>query len=800
VFRAIGTARERTERLTANIQELLVTDDKKGGTLAQLNRRLKETAEVWQRLWRCMTVDWGPWSLIRCAERHEWKRDPFLSRGLYPSKIWVTVGEQTDTNLLRSLSQWFGGGVMGGEVGEFQGEIVKLTKVVACWVSLGSDMIRIRYETGRLRDLPFTRIARVLHRTRFGQPSAIEVFPIFGNSVFVNFPDQNSWNILAQLKTRSSALIVQTTPNSEFFATMKITEAWVNREMTNFDYLLQLNMFSGRSFNDVTQYPIFPWVLCDYSSESLNQMNAKVYRDLRKSMAADSSQRLNETVTNNFKTHEDGFRFPRYWLTSGDVRRFLSNCGFFSGGGFDSIESAFHTASHSKDSYSEVIPEFYFMAEMFASNVQLPKWANHSPTDFVYQNRQALESPLVNQSLHEWIDMIWGVRQTGRDSELALNAFRPELYPDYLPPHSKDIASLLSCNGIVPSPLFGCRHPPRNRPDLTRPLSLADIAVTVALSTGGALCYAHITHEEGLTFRIHSVEDSGTIVDISVTFTKSVHRARAVDDCPPRDVLGEGRRTRISNFTDFVRPLRPSFFALFSRSLAICDGQHSWFAVVDTDTGARRDLTCHDSDVVCASVSGDWLVTAGRDSMLNVFRKESAAPLYCVPLYHDEITCCEVSAAFGIIASGTRDGFLILSSLAKGSTACVVDLRGCRPYALSVTRGWGFVAVASTKLEGGGLQHRIDVYSVNGLVVRQREAPAPIAAWTTWTSDDGFDFLIVAGEQGKMWVGEVWSLELTQVKGVIIPPPVIAIQGAPQAGGFIVVSGKGEAAFVLLRV
>jgi hypothetical protein len=36
------------------------------------------------------------------------------------------------------------------------------------------------------------------------------------------------------------------------------------------EFLLLVNKFSGRSFNDLSQYPIFPWVLTDYKSNILD--------------------------------------------------------------------------------------------------------------------------------------------------------------------------------------------------------------------------------------------------------------------------------------------------------------------------------------------------------------------------------------------------------------------------------------------------------------------------------------------------------------------------------------------------
>ena len=44
----------------------------------------------------------------------------------------------------------------------------------------------------------------------------------------------------------------------------KISKKWSKSLLSNFDYLLILNRYSSRSYNDPTQYPIFPWLLNDY--------------------------------------------------------------------------------------------------------------------------------------------------------------------------------------------------------------------------------------------------------------------------------------------------------------------------------------------------------------------------------------------------------------------------------------------------------------------------------------------------------------------------------------------------------
>lgn len=61
---------------------------------------------------------------------------------------------------------------------------------------------------------------------------------------------------------------------------------WQNRQISNFDYLMHLNQAGNRSFSDLSQYPIFPWVLADYDSQEIDLNNEKAYRDLGKPIGA----------------------------------------------------------------------------------------------------------------------------------------------------------------------------------------------------------------------------------------------------------------------------------------------------------------------------------------------------------------------------------------------------------------------------------------------------------------------------------------------------------------------------------
>ena len=61
--------------------------------------------------------------------------------------------------------------------------------------------------------------------------------------------------------------------------------------LSNGDYLLYLNFIAHRSFNDPSQYPVFPWILQDYKfSFDLNKENT--FRNLGKPIGAQSSDKL----------------------------------------------------------------------------------------------------------------------------------------------------------------------------------------------------------------------------------------------------------------------------------------------------------------------------------------------------------------------------------------------------------------------------------------------------------------------------------------------------------------------------
>ncbi|KAF4626831.1 hypothetical protein G7Y89_g11325 [Cudoniella acicularis] len=236
---------------------------------------------------------------------------------------------------------------------------------------------------------------------------------------------------------------------------------WAKGEISNFHYLMLVNTMAGRTFNDLTQYPVFPWVLADYTSEELDLDNPASYRDLSKPMGAQHNSRAAEFVE-RYKTFADmadentpAFHYGTHYSSAMIVTSYLIRLQPFvksflllQGGSFDHADRMFYSIqkawqSASKDNMTDVrelIPEFFFLPEFLTNHndynfgtrqsdggavdtVQLPPWAKGDPKIFIAKHREALESSYVSKHLHQWIDLIFGCKQQGEAAIESVNVF-----------------------------------------------------------------------------------------------------------------------------------------------------------------------------------------------------------------------------------------------------------------------------------------------------------------------------------------------------------------------------------------
>lgn len=302
----------------------------------------------------------------------------------------------------------------------------------------------------------YTKIEQVYRRRYLLRQTGLEVCFKKGDSSFFSFSSQQDRdNVYNEMVNQPELLRCRRTDLEHMM------RKWQRREISNFEYLWFLNNASGRTKNDLTQYPVFPWILSDYTSAELDLANPSVYRDLSKPVGALNPERL-EFFKTRYEVMPDGdevegmpppFLYGTHYSTPGYVLYFLVRMApeymlCLQNGKFDapdrlfrSIRVAWEGCLQSHTDVKELIPEFFepnFPSDKWLRNllhldlgttqgvqrvddVELPPWANGDPYTFVLKNREALESEHVSKHLHEWIDLIFGYKQRGEEAVAANN-------------------------------------------------------------------------------------------------------------------------------------------------------------------------------------------------------------------------------------------------------------------------------------------------------------------------------------------------------------------------------------------
>ena len=281
-----------------------------------------------------------------------------------------------------------------------------------------------------------------------------------------------------------------------------VTQRWERGEITNFQYLMFLNTLAGRSYNDLMQYPIFPWILADYDSEELDLNNPSTFRDLSKPMGAQTPDRLKqfkkryqewddpsgETPPYHYGTHYSSAMIVASYLVR--LEPFTQIFLRLQGGHFDLADRMFHSVkdnwlSASKNNMADVkelIPEFFYLTEFLnnsnkfdlgrkqsgvvLNDVVLPTWAKNDPREFIRVHRMALESEYVSAHLNEWIDLIFGFKQLGSSAVDSVNVFHHLFYEGAVdiddindPLRRNAIIGFINNFGQIPKQLFKKPHP-----------------------------------------------------------------------------------------------------------------------------------------------------------------------------------------------------------------------------------------------------------------------------------------------------------------------------------------------------
>ena len=362
--------------------------------------------------------------------------------------------------------------------------------------------------------IKYSEIKWIFRRRYYYKNSALEIFTNKNKSFYFNFKYENDrevvlQNILKKLKDYNKIVLDLKDTKDSFdnvvgyqhnniildlrktFFKKKVVcmsekiDSWKKWKISNFEFLMWLNIYSNRSYNDISQYPIFPWTLIDFEDPlrkkiefETNNKNTETseiidfsYRDLSTPIGmlaiGEEGEKRKENFILNYeelKNEADEFEGQKPYYYGSNYSNPIYTCNFLirvfpfthisielqgdkidnSDRLFFSVQNTFITCTSLKTDVRELIPEFFYLPEMLlnSNNIELGKRddgsivndvlspCNNNPYKFIQTMKYVLESNKVGYNLQNWIDLIFGIKARGKEAELAKNIFSEASYQE----------------------------------------------------------------------------------------------------------------------------------------------------------------------------------------------------------------------------------------------------------------------------------------------------------------------------------------------------------------------------------
>uniref|UniRef100_A0A8R1HLC7 WD repeat and FYVE domain-containing protein 3 n=1 Tax=Caenorhabditis japonica TaxID=281687 RepID=A0A8R1HLC7_CAEJA len=579
---------------------------------------------------------------------------------------------------------------------------------------------------------------REVHKRRYLlQPIALEVFSSDGRNYLLAFPKKirdrvfdkltsmainlsaggsdslggQKTNVAIETSGRGASLL------SSLIGQQSVTQRWLNGSISNFQYLMHLNTLAGRCYNDLSQYPIFPWVLADYNSPVLDFTNVSTFRDFSKPMGAQSPDRL-EQFLKRFREWDDPsgetppYMYGTHYSSAMIVVSYLVRLEPFTqqflslqGGHFDLADRMFHSVGDAWTSASrnnmadvkELIPEFFTLPEMFentnrfdlgvkqngvsVNDVLLPAWCHGDAREFVRLHRQALESDYVSSHLHEWIDLIFGYKQNGEEAVKNNNLFHHLFYEGSVdferiddPLTRNATIGFVNNFGQIPTQLFKKPHPQK------KVNILEGFSNTPGVTTTRLFYHA-----------IHNLTPPQSPFKELRSAVGSIHQ---------NDKIGV---VALEQNKVFIGTNRYITWGLPDRSVRM--GQ------IDTDKSACIHEMCEVDEMTCVAAGDETTLFCGNTSGCITVWKLNQKPLSMKKLsvlngHSDAITCLVSCQSHAVLVSASRDFTVLVWHLSEMFLIRQLPKHSHAVLAVAVNDATGDIATACATL--------LHVWTLNG--------------------------------------------------------------------------------------
>uniref|UniRef100_A0A673HKX8 Neurobeachin n=1 Tax=Sinocyclocheilus rhinocerous TaxID=307959 RepID=A0A673HKX8_9TELE len=678
----------------------------------------------------------------------------------------------------------------------------------------------LAYTEGLHGKWQFTEIRAVFSRRYLLQNTALEVFMANRTAVMFNFPDaatvKKVVHCLPRVGVGTNFGLPQTRRISlaspkQLYKASNLTQRWQRREISNFEYLMFLNTISGRTFNDLNQYPVFPWVITNYDSEDLDLTLPSNYRDLSKPIGALNPKRAaffserfesweDEQVPKfHYGTHYSTSSFTQMWLLR--IEPFTTFFLNFQGGKFDhadrtfsSVSRAWRNCQRDTSDVKELIPEFYYLPEMFVnsnnynlgvmddgtvvSDVELPLWAK-SPEEFVRINRLALESEFVSCQLHQWIDLIFGYKQQGPEAVRALNVFYYLTYEGAVnlssisDPMLREVSVFRSLTQTLPYLLL-------QTPLMFTEQMQQDVIMVLKFPSNSPVTHVAANTQPGLTNPAVITVTANRLFAVNKWHGLTGHQSASVQDqqyqlpveIDPLIANNVGiHRRQISDLLDQSIQVNAQCFIITAdnRFMLLCGFWDKSFRVYSTDTGKLTQIVFGHLDVVtCLArsesyIGGDCYVLSGsRDATLLLWYwngkhssigenpgTEFVTPRTILTGHDCEVTCASVCAELGLVISGCKEGPCLVHSMNGDLLRTLEGPDGCVRPRLVLSSTEGHCVIYYDK-------GHFCVFSINGKLLGHMEVEDSMKAMLL--SKDG-QYLLTGGDAGVLSIWQIHDLK-----------------------------------------
>lgn len=328
--------------------------------------------------------------------------------------------------------------------------------------SSGEEIISVN---DKIIIINYINIEAIMTRSFLYNFQAFEIFLKNGKSYFFNLFKPENLDLfyetienLTKNKLNIDLQIIKDYKNH--FLKQEYTKKWSTNEITTYQYLLYVNNYSGRSFNDMSQYPIFPWLF--FTPEKKDNKYIPTYRNMSYFIQSQEEEGKNKAIElyemSKEENEKHSYHFRLHYSTASYVILFLFKIFPYTeaqinlqSGQFDSpnriptdLFEFINTIKNSKDN-RELIPEFFTSVEFLFNlnfldigiqtynkiihNFKVPIMFN-SLAQFIYLSRLILNNHLYKGKynllpeikINKWIDIIYGIDNYPPSFE-KLNAF-----------------------------------------------------------------------------------------------------------------------------------------------------------------------------------------------------------------------------------------------------------------------------------------------------------------------------------------------------------------------------------------